>query len=330
MADIVSKLILQVGIFFLLMLPGIIMKKCRLSTDGFGKGVSSLVLYIAQPALIFLAYLRPYDKDIFINCLWVLLLSVLAHTIFVLAALLLFRRAEDSKRRMLRMATIFSNAAFLGIPLIDAILGAEATLYASIYNITFNLVLWSLGVFLCTAGKDMTGDGIPDDASITRRLMLRSLLKALLHPVTLAAALGLLFFFFPIEGSLPEILYDTLSMLKSLVAPLSMIVIGLRLADMKWKGTLRDGHMYLFLCLRHLILPLAVFGAMRALALLGMPLNEDVFLVILIMASAPAASSSTMFAERFDGNAPYASRLVTISTLLSILTMPLIVALSLL
>ena len=161
MTDIVSKLILQVGIFFLLMLPGIIMKKCRLSTDGFGKGVSNLVLYIAQPALIFLAYLRPYDKGIFINCLWVLLLSVLAHAIFVLAALLFFRRAEDSKQRMLRMATIFSNAAFLGLPLIDAILGADGAVELTlIVIVALSLLfgeLYQVEHYLFVAGAFLVG-----------------------------------------------------------------------------------------------------------------------------------------------------------------------------
>ena len=290
--------------------------------------MSGLVLYIAQPALIFLAYLRSYDREVFINCLWVLLFSVIAHAVFILASLLVFRRAEDEKRRILRLATIFSNAAFLGIPLIDAVLGAEATLYASIYNITFNLVLWSLGVFICTVGKDTDADGEKDHVHQTRRLMLRSLLKAFLHPVTIAAVLGLVFFFSPLDGHVPLFIHETLTILKGLVAPLSMIVIGLRLADMSWKGLFKDGYMYLFLALRHIVLPVAVFGILKLISLIGIGVNETVLLVTLIMAAAPAASSSCMFAERYDCDAAYASRLVTVSTLLSIVTMPLVTALA--
>lgn len=316
-------LIYQVGLLFLMMIPGILLKKCRLSTDGLGKGISSLVLYIAQPALIFLAYLRSYTREVFINCLWVFLFSIIAHAIFAAAALLSYRKAEDARRRVLRMTTIFSNAAFLGIPLINAVLGDEATLYASIYNITFNLVLWSLGVFICTVGKDTDEDGKVDSIHHTRNLMLRSLLRALIHPVTLAAAIGLVFFFLPIEGTVPALVLDAFSMLKGLVAPLSMVVIGLRLADMKWRGAFKDGYLYLFLAMRHLLLPLAVFGVFCAVELLGIEIAYTVKFVVLVMASAPAASSSTMFAERYDGDATYSSRLVTISTVLSILTMPL-------
>ncbi len=317
------KLIYQVGLLFLMMIPGILLKKCRLSTEGIGKGISNLVLYVAQPALIFLAYLRPYSKDVLINCLWVFLFSIIAHAIFATVALLCYKGAEDGYRRILRMTTIFSNAAFLGIPLINVVLGDEATLYASIYNITFNLVLWSLGVFICTVGKDTDSDGEIDSLHHTSRLMLRSLLKALYHPVTIAAALGLVFFFLPIENQVPPLITDAFSMLKGLVAPLSMVVIGLRLADMKWQGAFKDKYLYLFLVLRHLALPLAVFGAFYATSLLGIEIGYTVKFVVLVMASAPAASSSTMFAERYDCDATYASRLVTISTILSIFTMPL-------
>ncbi len=317
------SLIYQVGLLFLMMIPGILLKKCHLSTDGIGKGISNLVLYIAQPALIFLAYLRSFSREVFINCLWVFLFSVVAHALFAAVALLSYRRAEDARQRILRMTTIFSNAAFLGIPLINAVLGDEATLYASIYNITFNLVLWSLGVFICTVGKDTDADGEVDSIHRTARLMGRSLLRALIHPVTIAAAVGLVFFFLPIEGTVPKLVLDAFSMLKGLVAPLSMVVIGLRLADMKWKGAFRDGYLYLFLALRHLLLPFAVFGVFWVMGLVGVEIGYTVKFVILVMAAAPAASSSTMFAERYDGDAIYASRLVTVSTFLSIFTMPL-------
>ena len=127
-----------------MMVPGIIMKKCKLSTDGFGKGLSNLVLYIAQPALIFRSYLRAFDKGILINMLYVFLFSIITHLIFTVAAMLCFKKAPDAMRRMLRFSTIFSNAAFMGMPLIASVIGDEALIYASIYNITFNAWLMYL------------------------------------------------------------------------------------------------------------------------------------------------------------------------------------------
>ncbi len=321
----ISKLIYYVVLLFIMMIPGFILKKCKLIGPDFGKGISNLVLYIAQPALVFLAYIREFNKEILINSLWVFLLSIMAHVIFTVVAMLLFRGAVESRRRMLRFATIFSNAAFMGIPLIDAVLGAEATLYASIYNITFNLFLWSLGVFLCTEHRDIDGDGECDGEEIRKKDGV-SLTRALVHPVTIAAAAGLIMFVISANRFLTEgnIIYDSLAMLKALVAPLSMTVIGIRLADINLRGFFTDKYLYLFIALRHFLLPLAVIGIIRLLAIPFPALGGDVLMVTAILAATPAASSATMFAEKYDCDAAYVSKLVAASTILSLASMPLV------
>lgn len=307
--DIALSLIYNVGLLFLMMLPGILMTKCHLSTEGFGKALSNLVLYIAQPALIVYAYIRPYDEEILRNAVWVLILSVVSHFLFLGVALLCFRKAEEAGRRILRFATIFSNAAFMGIPLIVSVLNAEAAIYASVYNITFNVFLWSVGVFLCTGDKKQM-----------------SFKKVLFHPVTISAIIGIACFFAPIDMEAPALgfILEALTMLKDLVAPLSMVVIGLRLANMKFKGLFTDAHMYEFLALRLLLLPAAVWAIMRLATLVGVPINETVMTVILVTAATPAATATSMFAERYDCDAEYAGKLVSISTLLSVVTMPLV------
>lgn len=330
MNETVLKLIYNVGILFVMMIPGVIMKKCNLSADGFGKGLSNLVLYIAQPALVFLAYVRPYDSSVLMGIIWVLILSIIAHTIFSVVAMLFFKKAPDSARRMLRFVTIFANAAFMGMPLIASVLGDEALIYASIYNITFNLFLWSLGVHICTANRDHTGDGEIDrrDAEITKKKKSEvSLSKVFLHPVTLAAVLGLIFFFLPIDSYIPDLVTESLSMLKALVAPLSMVVLGLRLAEIDLRGFFSDLNVYIFLALRHFALPLIVLGVMKLLIFLGVGITDDVVICILIMTAAPAATSATMFAEKYDCDAAYVSKLVAVSTLFCIISMPLLIML---
>ena len=335
----VFSIIIQIAILFLMMIPGIILKKCKLAPEGFGKGLSNLVLYIAQPALVFMAYVKPYDKNVLMNSLYVLIFSVIVHSIFSVVALNCFRKSPDGRQRMLRFATIFSNAAFMGIPLIAAVLESSypgATLYASIYNITFNLFLWSLGVFICTNDKDRDNNGVEDH--IDEIIGGASFTKALVHPVTLAAAVGLIFFILPIDGFIKNdfvifgkeyanLFGTAFDKLAALVAPLSMMVIGLRLADIDFHGLLGDRDMYVFLALRHIILPLATVGVVRLVMLTGLAISPAVYQVVVIMASAPAATSATMFAEKYDCDSPYVSRLVTVSTLLSIVTMPLMLLL---
>ncbi len=337
--NIVPQLIYNVAILFLMMIPGVILKKCNMISDGFGKGLSNLVLYIAQPALIFLAYLIDFNKEILINSVYVLIFSVITHTLFSVVALAVFKKAPDAKARMLKFSTIFSNAAFMGIPLISALLEDAypgSTLYASIYNITFNLFLWSLGVYICNKGKDVNLDGVDDFNEVAKLLPTKnddekvkdssgSILKAILHPVTIAAIIGLLFFILRISNYVPKLAIDSLTMLKNLVAPLSMVVIGLRLADMSFKGAFGDKFMYVFLALRHLALPLLVIFIIKLVTLIGLDIHPAVSTVVVIMSCAPAATSATMFAEKFDCDSMYVSRLVAISTLISIVTMPLVI-----
>lgn len=324
--EIAVKLIYNVALLFIMMIPGVLMKKCRLCSDGFGKGLSNLVLYIAQPALTFVAYLRPYDERIMINALYVFGFSIVLHALFAAVAMLCFKKAPDSMRRMLRFATIFSNVAFMGIPLIAAVLEADypgSTVYALLYSITFNLFLWSLGAWICTNGRD-TNDNNVDDFSDNKKA---SILTALIHPTTIASAIGLIFFIFPIHSYVNgTIIEESFVMLKGLVAPLSMVVIGLRLSDMSFKGVHKDKEMYVFIALRHIILPLLSLAIVKLVGIL-VELDPAVEMVTVILAAAPAATSATMFAEKFDCDAMYVSRLVTISTLISIVTIPLILLL---
>ena len=331
----IKDLIINVAILFIMMVPGVIMKKCNFCTDAFGKGISNLVLYIAQPCLIVYAYLscEASFSDIWLGCLMTFILSFVAHIIFTVIALPVFRKAPDGACRMLRFATIFSNAAFMGIPLIQAIIpDPTAAIYASIYNITFNLFLWTLGVKLCTDGlSDMHNDEDCDCHEHLQAAAKISVKKVLFHPVTLASLIGLILLILGVNNTLLasaqlSIISDSLLMLKNLVAPLSMVVIGLRLADIDFHGFFKDVYMYVFLALRHLALPALTVLVMKLLALF-LPISDTVSLVIAIMASAPAATSATMFAEKYDCDAPYVSRLVTVSTILCIATMPVIVLL---
>ena len=333
----ITKLIGNVAILFVMMIPGIILKKGKMVSDTFGKGISNLVLYIAQPILIVCAYLdcTLSFSDIWKNVVAVFVFSVIAHGIFAAVASLCFQKVPEARQRMIRFATIFGNAAFMGIPLIQAVCGAEAAIYASIYNITFNLFLWTIGVYLCTrvSGTDHDGDG--DSDFVDELIGLHktgkkeiSLSKVLLHPVTLASVIGVacLLLKFNRHTYNLGIAWDCMNMIRGLVAPLSMVVIGLRVLDIQWKGLFSDAPMYLFLALRHLLLPLAVLAAIKGAVYAGIPISMMAQEVLVIMAATPAASSATMFAEKYNCDAAYVSRLVVVSTVLCIATMPLLLA----
>ena len=335
----IGKLIINVALLLIMAIPGIILKKADLVPDGFGKGLSNLVLYIAQPTLIVYSYLdcTAQFADIWHNIVLIFVFSIVAHLIFFGASMIFFKRATDARRRVLRFATIFSNAAFMGIPLIDVMYGSEATIYASIYNITFNLFLWTLGVHLCTHERiDRDGDGdvdIADDIiAIKQRASEVSWTRVLTHPITIASAIGVVCLvggvnYDSVGGVVMDVIESAMGMLKALVAPLSMVIIGIRLAEMKFKGILKDYNMYIFLALRHFLLPLGVLGVVLLIGLVT-PISALVVTVLMMLVSTPAATSATMFAEKYDCDAVYVSRLVAISTILSIVTMPMVISIA--
>ena len=321
----VPTLIYQVVLLFIMMVPGYLIKRLGLVDDGFAKGVSNLVLYIAQPALVVVSYVRAFNLDILINSLWVFLFSIVAHALFCAVAILVFKNAEDAKRRMLTFATIFSNAAFMGIPLV-AKMNPDWALYASIYNITFNLFLWSLGVNICTKDREcecVCGEGC--EPLPAPKMKGGSIKNAIIHPVFIAAVIGLTIFVTPASEWLTEgnLVFDSLKMLSNLVAPLSMTVIGIRMAGINFRGFFTDKLLYVFMLLRHIALPLLVVGIMRLIALFA-PISDEVIWVTAILASTPAASSATMFAVKYDCDAEYVSKVVAASTIISVGTMPLV------
>ena len=302
----IATLFNSVLLLLLMVIPGILMSKFGLSNKLFGKGISNLILYVTQPALIIHAYVRDFDKEVFIRAAIVLIFAIVVHLLFTFIAFMLYKKFPDDIKRVLRFATIFTNAGYMGIPLITSILNDEAAIYASIYVIVFNVFAWTVGCYIYTDnGKYI------------------SLKKALLNPATISTLIGLTIFVLPINGYVPAVLSNLLVSMKDMVAPLSMLLIGLQLANIDLKGIFKDVAMYKYLVLRMLLIPTAVWGILKITSLCGYS-DPTVMTVVLICSATPAAAATSMFAEIFDGNATYSSKIVSVSTILSLITMPIV------
>ena len=149
--------------------------------------------------------------------------------------------------------------------------------------------------------------------------------KMFINAATVPTAIGIIVFVTDFYSFLPEFagnfIYEALEMLKNTVAPMSMMIIGMRLADVKLKGIFSDRYLYQALFLRLLFLPVIVFGMLCVCKLFGF-YDLTAFTVVLICASAPVASITGMYAEKFGSDTACASKLVSVSTVLSLATMP--------
>ncbi len=309
----ILKLFRAVFILFCLMIPGFILKKLKLADDKTPLGFTNTILYITQPALLFVGFFRPYDKNIMSGAVAVFVFTFLVHALFLLTVKFFFKNAPKETAKVYRFGSVFANAGYMGIPLITMTFGAEAAIYASVYTIGFNFFAWSFGYLIYSEDKSYI-----------------SFKKMFINAATVPTFLGVIVFVSNLYSYIPEaasgVITDVLTMLKDTVAPMSMMVIGMRLADMKLKGAFKDVYLYLGLSLRLVLFPAMVFCVLLLCKLLGF-YNEIAFSVTLICAATPAASATCMFAEKFQSDSVTASKFVSISTILSLVTMPLMVML---
>ena len=298
-----------VFLLFMMIIPGFLMRKLKLAGDTLPLGFANTILYITQPAMLVVGFFRARDMAIMKNALVVLVLSFLTHILFLLAVNLFYKGADAERKKVYRFGTVFSNAGYMGIPLITMVLGEAAAIYASVYIIAFNFFCWSYGALIYSEDKSYISPK-----------------KMLINAATVPTFIGIIIFvtnfYTVIPAPISGFVYEVLTMLKNTVAPMSMMIIGMRLADLKLKGAFKDRYLYEGLILRLLVFPLGAFGLIAAAKLLGVNAS-DAFKVVLICSATPVASATSMFAEKFRSDTVSASKFVSISTLLSLATMPL-------
>ncbi|HOP10118.1 MAG TPA: AEC family transporter [Oscillospiraceae bacterium] len=300
-------LLKAVALMILFIIPGFALRKLGFADGTVAKGFANTILYITQPAMLIVLFIRPYDASIMKTAAWVFGFSMVVHAFFYLIMMRFFKKAPEKIAKVSRFGAIFSNAGYMGIPVIVAALGNEAGIYASVYIIAFNIYAWSLGALVYSGDKKYI-----------------SAKKVFINPATVPIYIGLLFFLLPIDQYVPTLVVDGLTTLKETVAPMAMMLIGIRLADVKIKSAFKDKWMWQTLAIRLFLLPAIAWGIMRVVGLTGWFADITAMTVVLICASTPCSTITSMFAEKFDCEPVYASKIVSISTVFSVLTIPLV------
>ncbi len=293
----------QVLGLFVLVCIGVICGKKGVFTQPAVRSCAEIVLLFATPCVILQSFEREKDPEMLLGLLFAVLAALAVHGLGIAAAHLTFRGTE-ARDRVLRFGVVFSNAGYMAIPLQKALLGEEGVFYGAAYVAVFNLVLWSYGVLA------MSGE--------RKNLSSR---KLLINPGVIGLAAGLLLFFSGLR--LPAFLEAPVGHLASLNTPLPMLIVGFYLADADLKSALRDRRLLLSMGLRLLAVPLLTLGILYLFGMRGTLLTSCV-----IAASAPAAAATTMFATRYEKDTRLSVNLVAMSTLFSMLTMPLVVGLA--
>ena len=297
----------QVGELFALMAVGYACRRTNFLPDAFVKGCVNLLLLVVTPCLIVHVFQRPFSRAALANLGWALAVSFAAHLVGIVFAETCFRRTDGKRKGVLKFATVFSNAGFMGIPLEYALLGPEGAFYGAVYVVVFNLFCWTYGLrAMCGHLKDLN-----------RRILF-------VNPGTVGIAIGLPLFL--TSATLPPLLHDPVKYISDLNTPLAMIVIGFYLADAKFAAYFR--------CVPALAAAALRLGAIPAIVLVGLAaargfnLDSTMAIALTASASAPVAAMDTMFAAKYGRDVDVSVGLVAVTTILSIVTMPLLVGLA--
>ena len=291
----------QVLELFILIALGYLCGKTKILNKTAVKSVTDIVLYIVTPCVIVENFMRPFDGEMLGGLLVAACSALCIHTLSVVIAMSVFHDKIPEKNRVYRFALIFSNCGYMSLPMQQAILGSDGVFFGSVYIVIFNLVMWTFGVWLSTgSGKELSAK------------------KIILNPCIIGMAVGIVIFLLSLP--VPEIISKPIGFIANLNTPLPMMVVGYYLSQSKLLDAFKDGKGFICVLLRLVAVPLIAFGGMMLLGIRG-----TILITCVIAAGAPVAASTTMFAAKFDNDADLSVRLVSLSTLLSVITMPLIV-----
>lgn len=289
----------QVIILFLLIGCGFVAVKTGVLKQEGKQTLSNLLLYLVVPAMIVHSYMMEFSEEILHNLLAAFGMSVLAILIGTAITLLLTARRKDRRAPIFRFACVFSNAAYMGFPLISALFGAEGLLYASAYVTVFNILLWTMGYGM------VSGSSNPKEVA-----------RSLLHtPVLYAMVVGLAVYLLQIP--VPNLIAQPIDLLSGMNTPLSMLITGMLIAAGDLKSIVCDWHIWKLAALRMVLIPTVCVAVFALLGFHGMSAQ-----VVLLLECCPAAAITSVFAVQFGHEERFAAGSVVLTTLLSIVTLP--------
>ena len=293
----------QVVILFILIFLGFTLTKTKVFTKNGIKGMTDLALYLVTPCVMIKSFAREFSPKLLKNLLLSIGLAFLTHLLFIIISRLVLRSKNIQRQSVLQFAVIFSNCGFMAIPLLQALLGDDGVFYGSGYIAAFQVVIWSYGIYLI-GGKE----------AISPK-------KMFINPGVIGFALALAVFCIGIP--LPKIIIEPVSYMASLNTPLPMLIIGYHLANSNVLQGLKDIKLLFSCILRLFILPIIAVFVFYLLGIRGaLPL------ALSICASAPTAALVTMFSSKFEGDTGLSVTTVSLTTLLSIASMPVVITLA--
>lgn len=291
-----NMLTMQMVMFALIVIGFLVRKKGIIGSEA-RKDMIDFCLFVTLPFNILHSFLGEWDFAMLASCGLILLLSAGYNAVSVLVSFLLYRKAEGRKQKTLRYGTIVSNGGFLGNPVLEGIYGTSGALYASIFMFPVRIVMWSVGVSVFLKGQRQ---------SVWKKILTNPCIVVMFIGAAIMTA-GI---------TLPEFALKTISGISNCNMPLSMMLIGMFLAEINPKGMI-DRTMVFYTGIRLIGIPLIVFAITACL-----PIDSMLRGITVIMAGMPAPITTALLSAKYGGDEKYATGMIFLSTIASLITLP--------
>lgn len=285
---------------FLIILIGVYGTRKNIINEEVNKGLRTILLEITLPLMVINSFTFEFGEGMGKNILSALMYSIVFMAIGGIISYIFLIPIKSEKKKILQFANVFSNCGFIGFPIINSLYGAEGTVYTSIFNMVFTIALWTYGIMIFS-GKISKGN----------------LKKVFLNPATIAVYIGIPMMLLKIK--LPSAILDTTKIVGDMTAPISMIIVGSILAKVKIRNVFKEISVYYGALIKLILIPSILIGIKLVLKD-----NSNIINTIIIIQAMPAAAMTSILAADFNKEKEYSAIVVFITTLLSIVTIPII------
>ncbi len=299
----------QVAILYILVAVGAIADKAGIYTEKVAKSCTDLLFYIITPAVIIESFLSlEYNAETAKSLFIAMGCGFILHIVSAAISALVFNRCPADRRCIYKYSCAYGNCGYMALPLAGAVLGNEGVFYCSAVIISFQVFSFTHGIYTITKGKE--GEKIKFDFK-----------KLILNPGVISVIIGLPLFLLSVQ--LPEIIAKPMSYIASLNTPVAMLIFGTYIANTNFKSIFKDWRIFAVSLVKLIILPLLLISAFRFAGITG-----SLLVALSISAGAPTANNTVMFAAKYDRNTGLASQTVAVVSFISIITLPVMIALA--
>ncbi len=291
----------QILILFIIMFIGVTAKRAKILDNKMQDSISALLMKIALPALVLSSINFEQTPEVIPNMISIFTITVISYVVIIFLSIGITKVLHYEKKtaNVFISLVVFANVGFMGYPVAKAFFAEIGVFYTAVANLVFTVFLWTYGVLLFNSQDKID-------------------LKKLLNLGSISSLIALAMFIFKLRFPYP--LHSAFDLLGKMTAPLSMLLIGALIAEIDIAKLVSDKKVYVVSLFRLILIPFAT-----AYILKFMGFNEMVISICTIMACMPSGATNAIFATQFDSEPLFASIGVFITTLLSIITLPLTV-----